>query len=156
MKHLIWTCLTNTVNGFQSLTVFRKKLHLRSLIDFSDASDISKIKNFISGLWFRVYWSINYIDKEYIYNSNGKDLTVVFKMGLSRAINLPSLICKLKLLEFLIKMVKPLKFMLQLQVSKRSEIADCLRFLRRLFFKCEIPICSAALNKNGVLFCRNK
>ena len=55
-------------------------------------------------------------------------------MGLSRDINKLSLISKLILLESsLDKMVKSLKFMLQLQVSKWSEIADCLTFLRRLF-----------------------
>ena len=78
-------------------------------------------------------------------NSNGKDLTVLFKMGLSRDISKLSLISKLILLESLDKMVKSSKFMLQSQVSKWSEIADCLIFLIRLFVKCEIPICSAAL-----------
>ena len=38
-------------------------------------------------------------------NSNGKDLTVLLKMGLSPAINKHSLISKLKLLESLGKMV---------------------------------------------------
>ena len=38
-------------------------------------------------------------------NSNGKDLTVLLKMGLSPAINKHSLISKLKLLESLEKMV---------------------------------------------------
>ena len=51
-------------------------------------------------------------------NSSGKDLTVLFKMGLSRDISKLSLISKLILLESLDKMVKPSKFMLQLQVSK--------------------------------------
>ena len=78
-------------------------------------------------------------------NSSGKDLTVLFKMGLSRDISKLSLISKLILLESLDKMVKSSKFMLQSQVSKWSEIADCLIFLIRLFVKCEIPICSAAL-----------
>ena len=78
-------------------------------------------------------------------NSNGKDLTVLFKMGLSRDISKLSLISKLILLESFDKMVKSSKFMLQSQVSKWSEIADCLTFLRRLFVKCKIPICSAAL-----------
>ena len=50
-------------------------------------------------------------------NSKGKDLTVLFKMGLSRAINKLSLISKLMLLESLDKIVKSLKFMLQSQVS---------------------------------------
>ena len=37
-----------------------------------------------------------------------------------------------------------IKFMLQSQVSKLSEIADCSTFLRCLFVKCKIPmfICS--------------
>ena len=78
-------------------------------------------------------------------NSNGKDLTVLFKMGLSRDISKLSLRSKLILLESLDKMVKSTKFMLQSQVSKWSEIADCLTFLRRVFVKCEIPICPAAL-----------
>ena len=51
-------------------------------------------------------------------NSNGKDLTVLFKMGLSRDINKLSFISKLILLGSLDKMVKTLKFMLQSQVSK--------------------------------------
>ena len=51
-------------------------------------------------------------------NSNGKDLTVSFKMDLSRDVNKLSLISKLILLESLEKMVKSLKFMLQSQVSK--------------------------------------
>ena len=42
-------------------------------------------------------------------------------------------------------MGKSSKFMLQSQVSKTSEIVDDLTFLRRLFVRCEIPICSAAL-----------
>ena len=42
-------------------------------------------------------------------NSNGKDLTVLFKIGLSRAINKLSLVSKLKLLESLDKMVESLK-----------------------------------------------
>ena len=49
---------------------------------------------------------------------NGKDLTVLLKMGLSRDINKLSLIRKLVLLESLDKMVKSLKFILQSQVSK--------------------------------------
>ena len=65
--------------------------------------------------------------------SNGKDLTVLFKMSLSWDISKLSLISKLILLESLDKMVKSSKFMLQSQVSKWSEIADCLTFLRRLF-----------------------
>ena len=51
-------------------------------------------------------------------DSSGKDLTVLFKMGLSRDISKLSLISKLILLESLDKMVKPSKFMLQSQVSK--------------------------------------
>ena len=51
----------------------------------------------------------------------------------------------LKLLESLDKMVKSLKFMLQSQVSNRSEITDSLTFLRRLFVKCEISTYSTAL-----------
>ena len=51
-------------------------------------------------------------------NSSGKDLTVLFKMGLSRDISKLSLISKLILLESLDKMVKPSKFKLQSQVSK--------------------------------------
>ena len=78
-------------------------------------------------------------------NSNGKDLTVLFKMGLSPDISKLSLISKFILLESLDKMVKSSKFMLQSQVSKWSETADCLTFFRRFFVKCEIPICSAAL-----------
>ena len=66
-------------------------------------------------------------------------------MGLSGDISNLSLICKLILLESLDKMVKSSKFMLQSQVSKWSEIAHWLTFLRRLFVKWEIPICSAAL-----------
>ena len=66
-------------------------------------------------------------------------------MALSRAINKLSSISKLKSLESLEKMVTSLKFMLQSQVSKQSEIADCLKFLKHLFVKCEIPICSVAL-----------
>ena len=63
-------------------------------------------------------------------NSKGKYLTVLFKMGLSRAINKLSLISKLILLESLDKMVKSLKFVLQSHVSTWSEIADCLTFLK--------------------------
>ena len=66
-------------------------------------------------------------------------------MGLSRDFSKLSLTSKLILLESLYKMVKSSKFMLQSQVSKWSEITDCLTFLRRLFVKCEIPRCSAAL-----------
>ena len=66
-------------------------------------------------------------------------------MGLWRDITKLSLINKLIVLESLEKMVKSSKFMLQSQVSKWSEIADCITFLRRLFIKCEIAICSAAL-----------
>ena len=50
-------------------------------------------------------------------NSNGKDLTVLFKIGLSQDISKFSLISKLMLLESLDKMVKSSKFMLQSQVS---------------------------------------
>ena len=50
-------------------------------------------------------------------NSNGKDLTVLFKIGLSQDISKFSLISKLILLESLDKMVKSSKFMLQSQVS---------------------------------------
>ena len=50
-------------------------------------------------------------------NSNGKDLTVLFKIGLSQDISKFSLISKLLLLESLDKMVKSSKFMLQSQVS---------------------------------------
>ena len=57
-------------------------------------------------------------------NSNGKDLTVLFKMNLSRAINKLSLISKLILTESFDKMIELLKFMLQSQVSKSSELAD--------------------------------
>ena len=67
-------------------------------------------------------------------------------MGLSRAINKLSLISKLILLESLDKMVKSWKFVLQPQISKWSEIADSLTFLRRLFVKCEISIYSAAFD----------
>ena len=51
-------------------------------------------------------------------NSSGKDLTVLFKMGLSRDISKLSLISKLILLESLDQMVKLSKFMLESQVSK--------------------------------------
>ena len=57
---------------------------------------------------------------------------------------------KLSLINKLIsldKMVKSSKFMLQSQVSKWSEIADCLTILRRFFVKYEIPIYSAALTR---------
>ena len=73
-------------------------------------------------------------------------------MGLSRDISKLSLISKLILLESLDKMVKSSKFMLQSQVSKWSEIADCLTFLRRLFVRCEIPTCSAAYVKMAFCF----
>ena len=66
-------------------------------------------------------------------------------MGLSRAIDKLSLISKFMLLEYLGKMVKSLKIMLESQVTSWSEIADCLTFLRLLFAKCEILICPAAL-----------
>ena len=66
-------------------------------------------------------------------------------MSLSRAINKLSLKSKLKLLESLDKMVKPLPFTLQLQVNMWSEIGDCLTFLRCFFVKYEISICPAAL-----------
>ena len=78
-------------------------------------------------------------------NSNEKDFTVLFKMGLSQDITNLSLISKLILLESLDKMVESLKFMLQSQISMRSEMADCLIFSRCFFVKCEIPICSAAM-----------
>ena len=64
-------------------------------------------------------------------------------MGSSHAINKLTSISKS--LESLHKMVETLKFMLQSQVSKCSAVADSLTFLRRLFVKCEIPICSTAL-----------
>ena len=64
-------------------------------------------------------------------------------MGLLQAINKLSLISKLILL--LESLDKMMKFMLQSQVRTSSEITDCLTFLRRLFVKCEIPVCSAAL-----------
>ena len=57
-------------------------------------------------------------------------------MSLSGAINKLSLINELKLLESLDKKVISLKFFLQSQVSKLSEIADGLTFLRPLFVKC--------------------
>ena len=67
-------------------------------------------------------------------------------MSLLRDVNKLYLISKLKLLESLEKMMKSLEFMLQSQVSKLSELlADCLTFLRCLFDKSEIPICSVAL-----------
>ena len=63
-------------------------------------------------------------------NSNGTDQTILSKMNLSQAINKLSLIGKLEFLESSDKMAKSLKFMLQSQVSKLSEIADCLTFSR--------------------------
>ena len=51
-------------------------------------------------------------------------LTVLFKMGVSWAIDQLSLISKLILLESLDKIVESLKFMLQSQFIKWSEIAD--------------------------------
>ena len=75
-------------------------------------------------------------------NSNGKDLTALFKMGLWQDISKFSLISKFILLASLDKMVKPSKFLLQSQVSKWSEIADCLTFLRLLFVKCYFASCS--------------
>ena len=81
-------------------------------------------------------------------NSNGKDLTDLFKMGLLQTIS------KLILLKSLDEMVKLSKFMLPSQVSKWSEIAYHLTFLRRLsnvkFSYVQLPWC-----KNGVLFCHN-
>ena len=53
----------------------------------------------------------------------------------SRSINKLSLISKLKLFPSSDKMVKWLKLMLQSQIRKWSEIADCLTFLWRLFAK---------------------
>ena len=52
-------------------------------------------------------------------------------MGLSRDINKFSLISKLILVESLDKILKLLMFMLQSQVSKWSEIADYLTFLKK-------------------------
>ena len=49
-------------------------------------------------------------------NSNAKNLTVLFKMGLSRDISKLSLVSKLILLVSLERMVKSSKFMLQSQV----------------------------------------
>ena len=86
-------------------------------------------------------------------NSSGKDLTVLFKMGLSRDISKLSLISKLILLESLDKTVKLSKFMLQSQVSKWCEIADHLTFLRHLFVKCGILSCP---DVKMALFCHNK
>ena len=51
-------------------------------------------------------------------------LIVLFKMGVSWAIDQLSLISKLILLESLDKIVESLKFMLQSQFIKWSEIAD--------------------------------
>ena len=84
-------------------------------------------------------------------NSNGKDLTVLFKMGLSRDISKLSLISKLILLESLDKMVKSSKFMLQSQVSKWSVIADCLTFLRCLP-NVKFPYFQLLWHKYGVCF----
>ena len=47
----------------------------------------------------------------YSSNFNGKDLSVLIKMGLSQAIHKLCVISKLKLLESLDKMVKSLKLM---------------------------------------------
>ena len=66
-------------------------------------------------------------------------------MGLLRAINKLSLIGKLKLRESLDKMMKSIKFMLQSQLSKLSEIADCIKVSRHLFVKCDILVCPVAL-----------
>ena len=89
-----------------------------------------------------------YSKKNYVYsnNSNGKDLTPFFKMGLSWTINNFSLSSKLKLLESLDKMVKSLK--VYVAVTSQQIIWnnwDCLTFLIRLFVKCKIPKCSVAL-----------
>ena len=51
-------------------------------------------------------------------NSNGNNLTVLFKIGLSGTASELSLIKKLNLMESLDEMVKSLKFLLQSQVSK--------------------------------------
>ena len=45
------------------------------------------------------------------------------------------------------KVMKSLKVMLQSQVSKLSEISDCLKFLRHLFIKCEM--CDYVSMKRG-------
>ena len=57
---------------------------------------------------------------------------ILLFMGLSRDTDKFSLISKLTLLESLDQTVKSFKFMLQSQVSKWSEILDCLTFLRHL------------------------
>ena len=55
------------------------------------------------------------------------------------------------------KRYESLRFMLQSQVIKWSEIADCLTFFKRLFVKCKIPIFFQLLwRKNGVLLRCNK
>ena len=76
-------------------------------------------------------------------------------MGLSQALNKLSLISKLKLLESLDKIMKSLKFILQSQLNKLSEIADCLTFLRRFlrrnsymfsYSNVKITFCFAVIN----------
>ena len=44
----------------------------------------------------------------------------------------------------------------QLHSSRWSDTADCLTHLRRFPVKLEIPMCSAALVKSGVMFYHNK
>ena len=73
-------------------------------------------------------------------------------MNLSRAINKLSLIDKLKFLESSDKMAKSLKFMLKSQVSKLSEIADCLTFSRGLS-NAKLPYVQILGPESGILFC---
>ena len=56
-----------------------------------------------------------------------------------------SLRSNLNLLDSAAKISKLLKFIVQLQCNRWSDIADYLTVLRRFPVKLEIPICSAAL-----------
>ena len=67
------------------------------------------------------------------------DLSMFFLSLQTSWINKLSSISQLKFLESLEKILKSLKFTLQFQVSKWSEIADCLTF--DLFNKCKMEVC---------------
>ena len=67
------------------------------------------------------------------------DLSMFFLSLQTSWINKLSSISQLKFLESLDKILKSLKFTLQFQVSKWSEIADCLTF--DLFNKCKMEVC---------------
>ena len=125
----------------------------------------------LNSKWGNKYWYILLPKKNLVVslikfchsnNSNGKDLTVLFKVGLSWDISKLSLISKLILLQSLDKTVRSSKFMLQSKVSKWCEISWLLDIVKTFvhpvwnshIFCCssiKMALCFAIINSAAVI-----